>query len=138
MVTKALQKAGTTIKDHKNPWTLYLSDVGGQIEFQQLIPALTTGPSLHIIVMRASHGLNSLCCVEYLHNDGRCAHSYTADYTVKEELFQSLSTIMSTGTDTHLPKAMVVLTFKDDVTENEILKIDEELQKAVKGTEAFK
>ena len=27
-------------------WTLYLSDTGGQMEFQELLPLLVSGPSL--------------------------------------------------------------------------------------------
>lgn len=138
MVIKAVKKASLKMQDLRNPLTLYLSDIGGQIEFQELIPALITGPSLHIIVMRASCGLNDFCHVEYLHKDGLSVHSYMADYTLKEELLQSLSTIMSTGRDGHLPKAMVVLTFKDKVTDEQILEMDRELQKTVKGTEAYK
>lgn len=138
MVEKAVKKAGTKIKDLKNSCTLYLSDIGGQIEFQELIPALITGPSLHIIVMRANRGLNNLCRVEYLHKDGQSAHSYIANYTVKEELIQNLSTIMSTGKDGQLPKAIVVLTFKDKSTEEEIHEMDKELQKVVKETDAYK
>ena len=138
MFKKAARKAGMKMKNFKNPWTLYLSDIGGQLEFQELIPALTNGPSLHIVVIRASRGLSSKFEVEYLHKNGQSAHSYTADYTARDELLMSLATIMSTGHARQLPKAIVVLTFSDKITKKELTKMDEDLQEAVKNTEAFK
>ena len=130
MFKKAARKAGMKMKNFKNPWTLYLSDIGGQLEFQELIPALTNGPSLHIVVIRASRGLSSKFEVEYLHKNGQSAHSYTADYTARDELLMSLATIMLTGRARQLPKAIVVLTFSDKITKEELTKMDKDLPRS--------
>ena len=122
----------------KDPWTLYISDVGGQLEFQELVPALTNGPSLHIIVIAAHWGLNNRCPIEYLHKDGTSAVSYKANYTVKENVLLTLATIMSTGQHKRQPKAIFVMTFKDLVTEEELLQMDKELLLAVRPTQAFR
>ena len=126
------------MKNREVPFTIYLSDIGGQLEFQELIPALTNGPSLHIVVLRASRDLNSPIHIEYLDKNGQSAHAYVSKHTAKEDLLMSLATIMSTGRKGQLPKAIVVLTFKDKVTPDELIKIDLELQEAVKETEAYK
>ncbi|XP_064385685.1 uncharacterized protein LOC135334454 isoform X2 [Halichondria panicea] len=134
----AIKKAKLEMTMIKDPWTLYISDIGGQLEFQELVPALTNGPSLHIIVIAAHWGLNNKCPIEYLHKNGQSAVSYKANYTVKENVLLTLATIMSTGQHKQLPKAMFVITFKDLVTVEELLVMDEELQRTVKCTEAYR
>ena len=39
-------------------WTLYLSDTGGQMEFQELLPLLVSGPSIFFIVFPLHRNLN--------------------------------------------------------------------------------
>ena len=138
LLRAAARRAGIKMKNRNVPFTIYLSDIGGQLEFQELIPALTNGPSLHIVVLRASRDLNSPIRIEYLNKNGQSAHAYVSKHTAKEDLLMSLATIMSTGRKGQLPKAIVVLTFKDKVTPEELIKIDLELQEAVKETEAYK
>ena len=138
LLRAAAKRAGMKMKNREVPFTIYLSDIGGQLEFQELIPALTNGPSLHIVVLRASRDLNSPIRIEYLDKNGQSAHAYVSKHTAKEDLLMSLATIMSTGRKGQLPKAIVVLTFKDKVTPEELIKIDLELQEAVKETEAYK
>lgn len=140
MFRLAIRNAKTMMTMLKNPWTIYISDVGGQLEFQELVPALTNGPSLHIVVLAAHWGLNNKCPIEYLHKNGRSAVPYKANYTVKENILLTIATIMSTGRHDHkhLPKALFVITFKDLVTEKQLLEMDRELQEAIKSTEAYR
>jgi len=134
----AVKKAKLKMKMIKDPWTIYISDVGGQLEFQELIPALTSGPSVHIVVVAAHWGLNNKCPVEYLHRNGLSAVSYTANYTVKEHILFTLATIMSSGNTSNLPKAIFVITFKDLVSDEELLQMDKELQEAIRPTDAYR
>ena len=138
VIRAAAKKAGIKLKNHKDLWTLYLADIGGQLEFQELVPALTNGPSLHIIVLRASCGLNDQIRIEYLDKNGQSAHVYVAEHTAKEDLLMSLAAIMSTGRKGQQPKAIIVLTFKDKVSPQKLIDIDKELQEAVKDTDAYK
>ena len=46
-----LNKKGVSeFKKHANSWTLYLTDSEGQLEFQELLPALVVGPCVFIVV----------------------------------------------------------------------------------------
>ena len=38
------EKGVSGLQQRVNPWTLYLTDSGGQPEFQELLPALVAGP----------------------------------------------------------------------------------------------
>ena len=107
LLRAAARRAGIKMKNRNVPFTIYLSDIGGQLEFQELIPALTNGPSLHIVVLRASRDLNSPIRIEYLDKNGQSAHTYVSKHTAKEDLLMSLATIMSTGRKGQLPKAIV-------------------------------
>lgn len=123
-----------TLKE--DPWTLYISDVGGQLEFQELIPALTNGPSLHFLVVAANIGLNNRCPVVY-HCKSGSTKPYDSNHTLKENVLQQLATIMSTGKKGLEPKIVFFLTFTDKVTPQKLSQIDQELMQAVKCTDAF-
>ena len=137
IIKNAIQNAKRKLKALKEPWTLYLSDIGGQLEFQELIPALTNGPSLHFIIIAAHINLNSKCPVEYLHRNGQQSVPYCSNYTIKENVLQQLATIMSTGKGDQTPKVVFFLTFKDQVTAQQLIKIDQELQEVVMATKAY-
>ena len=133
----ALKNARTKMCTLNDPWTLYISDIGGQLEFQELIPALTNGPSLHFVVIAAHIGLNNKCPVVY-HSRNGSTTPYCSSHTLKENVLQQLSTIMSTGKNGQEPKIMFFLTFKDKISLEQREKIDEELLQAVKQTDAYK
>ena len=125
----------------KDPLSIYITDIGGQHEFQQLIPALVSGPSVFIIVVPAHWGLNNTFPVEYLNKDGSLGSSYHTSITLKEYILQTLSTIMYIGyrdKTSECPKIVFVLTFKDKVSEDELTAVDQELQAAVRSTVAFR
>ena len=54
-----------------NPWTLYLTDSGGQPEFQELLPALVVGPCVFFVVLPLNKELNEKYKVEYMRPDNQ-------------------------------------------------------------------
>jgi len=143
----AFQKKWSKLKDLVDEhWTLYLTDTGGQPEFQELLPLLVCGPSLFFLVFRLDLELNSRYQVEYINSSGRSIVPYEASLTVQETLLQSLATIASTsivrkvGSETVniVPSVFFVGTHKDLVSDKHLLQIDSALQDVVKRTEAYR
>lgn len=123
------------------PWYLYLTDTGGQPEFQQLLPALVCGPSIFILVFPLYLRLNDKYPVEFVNQEGKTIRPYTSSYTVLESILESLASISSMetcvqGRDSKevctKSRVLLVGTFRDKVTDEDVHAIDEELQKAVK------
>ena len=127
-------------------WTLYLTDTGGQPEFQELLPILVCGPSLFFLVFRLDLDLNSRYKVEYINSSGESIVPYESGLTMQETLLQSLATIASTSivriVDGErvdiLPSVFFVGTHKDLVSDEQLRHIDSTLQGVVKRTEAYR
>ena len=127
-------------------FTLYISDAGGQPEFQESLPALVSGPSLYFLTFPLHKGLNERCPVEYQHPDGSSIIPFEASCTAKEILLSSLASIASTRSYVKLedgkavtPKVLFIATHKDKLgSEQDLQKIDQELQEVVKSTNAYK
>ena len=146
---QALREKGVVaIQEHLDgSWTLYLSDTGGQMEFQEILPLLVSGPSLFFIVFPLNRDLNDLFTIEYQLPSGERSESYQSTLTLKEAILQSLSTIAAMGTFTYKgigveevelkPKAILVGTHKDQVDADpakaqvKIEEIDDDLQQSV-------
>ena len=93
----ALQKSA--IVKHQGrilQFTLYISDAGGQPEFQESLPALVSGPSVYFLTFPLHKGLNEKIPVEYQHPSGRSIIPFEASCTTKEILLSSLASIAST------------------------------------------
>ena len=128
------------------PWMLYITDTGGQPEFQELLPILVSGPSLFFLVFSLHLELNKKFRVEYITSHGKVTVPYEAGLTVQEMLLQSLGTIASTSVSRMVgdkkvmiqPNIFFVATHKDLVSEEHIHQVDITLQEVVKGTEAYK
>ena len=142
----AFQKKWPKLKDlDAEHWTLYLTDTGGQPEFQELLPILVCGPSLFFLVFRLDLDLNSRYKVEYINSSGRSIVPYQSGLTMQETLLQSLATIASTSivrmVDGErvdiLPSVFFVGTHKDLVSDEQLRLIDSTLQGVVKRTEAY-
>lgn len=127
-------------------WTLYMSDVGGQPEFQELIAAVVSGPTVFFVVFPLHLDLDGNFRIEYLDEDGDSMVAYESSLTVREALLQSLASIASTGIiaseDTKiLPKVLFVGTHKDKLSpqtqQEDIRRIDRDLQQMIEGTEAI-
>ena len=91
---KKWYKLKDLLDDH---WTVYLTDTGGQPEFQELLPILVCGPSVFFLVFRLDLELNSRYQVEYITSSGESIVPYESGLTVLETLLQSLATIASTS-----------------------------------------
>ncbi len=137
----AIDNSKEEIRHIKDPLSIYITDIGGQHEFQELIPALVSGPSVFLIVIPAHWGLSNTFPVTYLNQDGTIRSDYQANMTLKEYVLQSIATIMCVRNRemaSACPKLLFVLTFKDKIKVEELATVDRELRDAVCSTEAYK
>ena len=145
LLRKAIQKASlSTRQQRERRWTIYLSDVGGQPEFQESLPALVSGPSLYFLTFPLHKGLKERFKVEYQHTNGKSIVPFEMTSTMEEVLLQSLATIASTKSHTRLDgkavnaKVLFIATHKDKIqSEQQLLEIDQQLQKAIEKTTAY-
>ena len=127
-------------------WLVYLTDTGGQIEFQELLPVLVSGPSFFFLVFRLDHDLNQRFTVKYVRPNGTLSEPYLSTFTVKEALLQSLATIASMVTYINrggeqvplISQVFFVGTHKDMVSDQEIDRIDRALQQLVTTTGLYR
>ena len=147
VLTTALQSTGTTLSLRGGrEWTIYISDAGGQSEFQEMLPALVSGPSLYFLTFPLHKGLNERFVVEYQHPNGKSIVPFEDSCTIKEVLLQSLASIASTRSYIRVedgkpvtPKVLFIATHRDKLqSEQQLIKIDQELQEIIKKTAAYK
>ena len=129
-------------------WMVYLTDTGGQIEFQELLPLLVSGPSVFFLVFRLDHDLNKRFTVEYVRPNGTTSEPYQSNFTVKEALLQTLASIASMGTYVYMgrgkeqvplrPEVFFVGTHMDKVSRAKINRIDRTLRHMVKSTGLYR
>ena len=126
---KALQK-------QERGWMVYLTDTGGQIEFQELLPLLVSGPSVFFLVFRLDHDLNKRFTVVYVRPNGTVSEPYQSNFTVKEALLQTLASITSmASTETQV---FFVGTHMDKVSQAKIDRIDRSLRQMVTSTGLYR
>ena len=151
---EALRKGGIlTLREHfDGSWTLYISDTGGQMEFQEILPLLVSGPSLFFIVFPLNRDLNELFMIEYQLPDGERSEPYQSSLTLKEAILQSFSTISAMGTFTYKgtgrehvelkPKILLVGTHRDlldpSTAEKKIKEIDSFLQSTIRSMSFYR
>ena len=136
----------------KDSWTLYLTDTGGQMEFQEVLPLLVSGPSIFFITFRLDQDLNQQFTMEYRLPDGGRSKHYESSLTVEEAILQTLASVASMGTFTYKgpqmksvplkPKVLIVGTHKDKLdkatAESKMKEIDKYLQKLIKSTSHYR
>ena len=123
---------------------LYLTDSGGQPEFQELSPALVVGPCVFFVVLPLNKELNEKYEVEYMRpDDQKYIQKYLSSLTLQEDLMRSLASIASTkykdkdGKEVK-PRVMLIATFKDKVPlEGDCQRKLKDLEALVKETDAF-
>ena len=115
----------------ENQCTIYFTDTGGQLEFQEVLPAIISGPSIFLLVFNLEHaakGLHEEFPAVYKRGDG---HVYEpppgiSTFTIKDLLLHILASIQSTtsyhfkkeGKDRVIePKVLLVGTHSDRVTD---------------------
>ena len=144
---ESLQTGWSEAKKYfENACTMYLTDTGGQLEFQELLPALVSGPSVFFLVFRLDWDLNTEFTVHYSHSEKGQAKPYLSSIKLKDALLQSLASIAAMGTfacegqqmEKLQPRIFFVGTHKDKVSEDRIAEIDMELQKAIESTSFFR
>ena len=131
----------------ENACIMYLTDTGGQLEFQELLSALVSGPSAFFLVFRLDWDLNTCFDIEYIDPDRGSSNPYRSSIILKDALLQSLASIASMGVYKQgkgqelkplQPKVFFVGTHKDKVKKEKIEQIDSELSLAVKSTTFYR
>ena len=74
-------------------WSLYLTNTGGQIEFQEVLPLLVSGPSMFFFTFRLDRNLSEQYIVEYELSDGTKAHPYKSTLSTIDSIYQTLASL---------------------------------------------
>ena len=127
--------------------TLYITDTGGQLEFQELLPALTAGPTLFFLVFRLDQDMDKTVSIQFRYPDGHGTEPYQSSFILRETLLQSLASIASMGTYVYnkkqkkpillKPKVIFIGTHRDKVSTTRMQQIDHRLQEMVKATSLY-
>jgi GTPase SAR1 family protein len=150
----ALQSKGLqALKQHfQKTWSLYLTNTGGQIEFQEVLPLLVSGPSVFFFTFRLDRDLNEHYSVEYELATGDRSYPYTTTCTTVEGILQTLASISAMGTFVYhdlqkrkaplRPKVFFIGTHKDQLdpasAASQIASIDRQLKEVIKSTSHYK
>ena len=127
----------------KKSFSLYLRDTGGQVEFQEMVPLLISGPSIFFFVFRLDLDFKEKFRVTYRKSEGESLNSYTSSITTEEAFLQSLASVDSMdisdevhGVDTHKPLVFVIGTHKDklgSLAAEKITELNEHLKSLIKA-----
>ena len=126
--------------------TIYFTDTGGQPEFQEVLPALISGPSLFFVVFKLIDDLNQRYRVQFV-SSSQTSRPYESSFTVKEALLQSLASIASTCSYASYnskemvaikPHIVLVATHEDQASEAQIRAIQQELKETLEKTEYYR
>ena len=132
---------------------MYLTNTaGGQMEFQELLAFLVSGPSIFFITFQLHKDLNQHFSVEYELPSGKSSKSYQSSLSILETILQTLSSISAMGTYVYKdlqrkavplqPKVFIIRTHKDLLdeksAENQIKDIDQHFQAVLKPTSHYR
>ena len=99
-----------------------INDTGGQMFFQDMLPALTTGHALYLVFFRQDKPLNKPVHVEFRKKGKKIA--LPISYIPLEVILQGLSSIKCFGTctdpvteETYQSRALLIGTFKGELSE---------------------
>ena len=153
IVKVALRKKGKEgleiLQQHfQKTWSLYLTNTGGQMEFQEVLPLLVSGPSMFFFTFRLDRDLNKPYAIEYDLSDGTSAKPYRSTLTTLEGILQTLASVSAMGIFVYRgqqkravalrPKVFLVGTHKDrlnsKIANKHIAKVDQQLQEVLKST----
>ena len=122
-----------------------MSDVGGQPEFLDVIPALTVGAALYLLFFRLDQEVHKRYPVKYLAPGSTTERTLTSSYCIEEVLHQALASIAcfsghsSEENAYSAPShAILVGTYKDQVTANDIAEKEKEIQEKFTSAEVYK
>ena len=99
ILTQVIENKGLDAlqKYFETSWSLYLSNTGGQIEFQEILPLLVSGPCVFFYTFRLDRDLNEHYTIEYELQDGTKSELYKSTLTTIEGIQQSLASIAAMG-----------------------------------------
>ena len=99
ILTRAVETKGLDAiqKFFDTSWSLYLSNTGGQIEFQEILPLLVSGPCVFFYTFRLDRDFNNHYTIEYELLDGTKLELYKSTLTTIEGIQQSLASIAAMG-----------------------------------------
>ncbi len=128
IVRNLLEKKGfEAVSSHiGSKYSLYLSDAGGQVEFQELLPLLVNGTAIFIFVFPLHRDLDTPYKINHrkeVEGQIQLSNCYTSSITIRESLVQTLASIdaMEGSIDSSLPKhkpyVIIVGTHKDCLVE---------------------
>ena len=153
ILKRALKNKGLeALKQHfQKTWSLYLTNTGGQMEFQEVLPLLVSGPAMFFFTFRLDQDLNEHYSIEYELSDGAKSDPYAVTSTTIEGIMQTLASISAMGTFIYQglqkkeaplqPKVFFVGTHKDKldpkVADSHIVSVDQQLQEVIKSTTHF-
>jgi GTPase SAR1 family protein len=151
---EAIKKKGLEgLRKHlTNSWSLYLTNTGGQMEFQELLPLLVSGPSMFFITFQLHKDLSECFQVEYELPSGESSKCYQSSLSILDSILQTLSTIAAMGTFVYKglqkkcvplkPKVFLIGTHKDLLDKKSaatiIDRIDAKLQTVIKSTSHYR
>lgn len=138
--------------------SLYLTNTGGQMEFQELLPLLVSGPSMFFLTFRLDRDLNTPYEIVYEidvqggYGSQLKSYKYISSNTPLDTILQSLASIDAIGTYTDYKKKNIALKYRilligthRDIlekrtsnAESAIAKINEEIKNAVETATYWK
>ena len=115
--------------------TINYTDLKGQPEFYEALPALVAGPTIFLLVFSLHEGLH---CKHTFPYESSC-ENYTTYFTVQQILMRCLSNIanyyrMRRPTQSSPTKVVIIGTHSDLVEHEKIQAIDAELQRSINNT----
>ena len=117
----------------RNSFSIYLTDTGGQVEFQEMVPLLISGPSIFFFLFRIDQDLRSKFKISYRKKDRTVINSYVSSISTEDALLQCLASVDAmdkSDVKTHQPLVFIVGTHKDLLgsnAEEKISEIDQQL-----------
>ena len=133
----------------QNQCTIYFTDTGGQLEFQEVLPAIISGPSIFLLVFNLEHAANGLdkeISAVYKRSDGTVYKPPPgiSTFTVRDLILHILASIQTTRSyqfqkdekDRVIEaKVLLVGTHSDCVTDASVReKIDTAVQELLRET----
>ena len=138
-----LHRMDALCEHFESSWMLYLTNTGGQTEFQELLPVLMRGPSIFFITFPLNQNLYDHYIVRYDTCRESESYTYQSSATLMEEILQTLATVDAldrSGTfNKGTLKVIFIGTHKDKLkpkllecsVDNQARVIDKQLRKCV-------
>ena len=161
VVVELFKKASAQLKFAENMQHFFkaylrIEDTGGQPELMDMLPALAISPGLYLLFFNLEWNLKKEFKVFYQHSPDKASTPEESKITLEEMLLSTLSSISCSCAPANNLKgeqannselhdilessksvAYFVGTHKDKVTEEQISRLDKDLQSIVRGTDFF-